>query len=510
MTRRELTPLLLFFLVTAGFTWAVQDDPFFWDTIQLASKHAHFFYAQGGAWAALPADIDSGHPPALGYYLAFLWAVFGKTLATGHWGMLPFLWSIIWSLFRLGKRLGGDAWAFWLFPLVLLDPVLLGQMAMVSPDTVLAAFFLCSVDGISGRHKTLTIIGITGLCIVSMRGMMCAGALFIWMFMSDRKAFLHSGWVHFLPGFTAAAVFLIWHFNATGWIGYHASSPWAPAFRQAAPAEMLRNVVILAWRWLDFGRLAEWIAVAGLLWYGKKRMLGTHWGLPPTPKGEYILDKVEIHVSFPIMFSPLGVGGSPQKRPFNWQLFLLLLCLFVLLSISVIRYNNLSAHRYLLPVFIAFHLFVFQWIVKMDTLRSVAKKWIFTALSVSFALGNFQTYPHGISMDWDSTLAHLPYHPVRTQAIQFLQQQHISLSSVGSAFPNLNTGENIALDGSQDSFSAIDTAQNRYVFISNVFNDVSKEDQLELQQKWELIWKQQRGVVWGEIYCKTKTKKYEQ
>ncbi len=85
------SPLLLFLLCAAGFTWAVRQDPFFWDTIQLASKHAHFFYDRGGEWAVLPPEIDSGHPPALGYYLAFLWAVFGKNLATGHWAMLPFL-----------------------------------------------------------------------------------------------------------------------------------------------------------------------------------------------------------------------------------------------------------------------------------------------------------------------------------------------------------------------------------------------------------------------------------
>jgi hypothetical protein len=416
----------------------------------------------------LPADIDSGHPPALGYYLAFLWSVFGKSLATSHWGMLPFLGAIVWFLYRLGKRLGSDAWAYWLLPLVLLDPVLLGQLAMVSPDTMLAAFFLCSIDGITGRHKTLTIIGITGLCMLSMRGMMCAGALFIWLFLSERKTLLQGGWMLFVPGFAVAAAFLIWHFSVTGWIGYHSGSPWAPAFRQAAPADMLRNVAVLAWRWLDFGRLAEWIVVAWLLWYGKKQM-----------------PKQQLH-----------------QQPFDRHLFLLLLYLFVLLSISAIRYNNLSAHRYLLPVFLAFHLFVFQWIVKKDMLRSGTKKWILTALSASFALGNFQAYPHGISMDWDSTLAHLPYHPLRAEAIQFLQQQHISLSSVGSAFPNLNTGENIELNGNESAFSAIDTARNEYIFISNVFNDVSKEDRLELQQKWELIWQQKRGMVWGEIYAK--------
>jgi len=37
--------------------------------------------------------------------------------------------------------------------------------------------------------------------------------------------------------------------------------------------------------------------------------------IPPTPKGENIADKVENRVSFPAVFSPLGVGGSTPKPP---------------------------------------------------------------------------------------------------------------------------------------------------------------------------------------------------
>ncbi len=464
-------PMLLFLLCAVGFTWAVQHDPFFWDTIQLASKHAHFFYGNNGAWEILPPDIDSGHPPVLGYYLAALWHIFGKNLATGHWGMLPFLCSIIWLLYRLGKRLGGTIWAWWLLPLVLLDPVLLGQSAMVSPDTMLAAFFLCAVEGALGRNKLLITIGIAGLCAISMRGMMCTGALFIALLLYDRKALQHNLLAAFLPGFSIAAAFLLWHWQAAGWIGYHAGSPWAPAFSAAGFTEMMRNVAILGWRWLDFGRIAEWIAVAVLLWYGKKHF----W------------------------------DNRIQSRPFESMLFLLLVCHFVLLSISAIRYHNLSAHRYFLPVFLLFHLFVFQWVVKTLTLRPIFKKGILTALSVSLALGNFQVYPHGISMDWDSTLAHLPYHAVRADAVVFLQQRQIPLSEVGTAFPGLNTGENIQLDGDQATFAAIDTHSNAYIFISNVFNDVSKEQRLDYRRNWRLIWHQERGPVWGEIYAKSDT-----
>lgn len=462
--RLEDAPLLFFLLCAAGFTWAVRQDPFFWDTIQLASKHAHFFYGQKGAWEVLPPEIDSGHPPFLGYYLAALWAFFGKTLAVGHWGMLPFLLMIVWMLYRLARRIGGVKWAFWIMPLALLDPVLLGQSAMVSPDIILAAFFLCSLDGIIGRNKILITIGIAGLCLVSMRGMMCAAALLAGMFLTDRPALLHKTWLAFIPGFAFAGLFLGWHYWETGWIGYHAGSPWAPAFRQAGVADMLRNVAILAWRWLDFGRICEWLVVVGLFWYTQKK--------------------------------------TPRHFPFERKWLLLLLCLFVLLSVSAIRYNNLSAHRYFLPVFLAFHLFVFQWIVKTALFSDLAKKWVLTLLSLSFATGNFQVYPHGISMDWDSTLAHLPYHRVQAAGMEYLEQQQIPLSAVGTAFPNINTGENISLNGEKSACVEIDNAHNSFIFISNVFNDVSKEDRKALQQSWRLVWQAKSGAVWGEIYRK--------
>ena len=231
--------------------------------------------------------------------------------------------------------------------------------------------------------------------------------------------------------------------------------------------EIARNTIILAWRWLDFGRFGEWICLGILMWMGSKK--------------------------------PAGNTVAPIER----RLQILFLCLFVLLSYSALRYNNLSAHRYFLPLYLAFHLIVFQWIVKTPLLGTAAKKGVFALLSFTFAVSNFQVYPHGISMDWDSTLAHLPYHEIRKEGIAYLKQQHIPLQEVGTAFPNINTGENIELNGDTTSFAPIDIRRNNYIFISNVYNDVSKEDRKTLHDSWNLVWQRHSGPVWGEIYKKT-------
>lgn len=60
-------PTYLFFFILL---LATVKYPFFWDTVQLASKHAHFFYETDFHSIILPNEIDSGHIPTLGIYLA--------------------------------------------------------------------------------------------------------------------------------------------------------------------------------------------------------------------------------------------------------------------------------------------------------------------------------------------------------------------------------------------------------------------------------------------------------
>ncbi|MEO6039548.1 MAG: hypothetical protein ABIQ93_14130 [Saprospiraceae bacterium] len=485
-------PFLLPFLACPiVLIWTVQNDPFFWDTVQLASKHAHYFYGNGLQWAPLPPAIDSGHPPVFGYYLALIWTFFGKTLPASHWAMLPFLLAIVLLLYRLGHRLGGQRWVFWLLPLVLLDPVLAGQMTLVSPDVVLACFFLLAIEAIWGQKPALLALAILGLCAISMRGMMTAGALFTMRiaeygmrnFLIRKNPVLFSGQsipystfriphsafripYSFLPGFLFAAWFLWWHQQATGWTGYHPGSSWAPAFERVQGWGWLKNLLVVAWRWLDFGRLFEWLIVIYLLW--------NFW-----PR------KIKL--------------PGFQAMTSGYALPLLLTCLLLLLSPSAILYHNLSAHRYFLSGFLVLHLLVFQWIVHSEW-KDRTKSWLLVALIAGMATGNLWIYPRGISMDWDSTLAHQPYHRLRADALAFLEKEGADFATVGSAFPNLNTGENLLLNGDERRFAELDWQRNSYIFASNVFNDFSAADYDRLHHDWEPVYRQAHGGVGVEIY----------
>lgn len=474
---RDFLKLVPFYIGLAVWVFSIQDYPFFWDTVQLASKHAHHFYDNGLRWTPLPPEIDSGHPPVFGYYLAWVWSFAGKTLPAGHWAMFPFLCGIVWLVFRLGRRLGGPEWAAWAVPLVFFDPVLAGQSALVSPDIVLLFSFLLAVDGLLGRNNLLVTLGVFGLCAISTRGMMTAAALLLWSAAAWwRPARLFRPPPYFLsafiPGFAFAGWFLWWHHQATGWTGYHPGSPWAPAFEMASGTGWLRNLLVVGWRWTDFGRIFEWITLF---------FLAGHFGW------KFFLEKPA--TGSLLKENWLGRGTVPA----------LLGALILLLTPTALAYKMLSAHRYFLPVFTTVHLLTFHLIARSEWVSS-RKKQLFALLLAGLLSGNCWIYPSGISMDWDATLAHLPYHRLRADMVRYIESEEIIFSSVGTAFPNINTGENLLLNGDQRQFVEKDFARNEYILASNVFNDFSKEDFHTLEHNWQIIREAHSFGIWLKLY----------
>ena len=197
--QRPYSICLPFFALVIAVTWSVRDNFFFWDTMQLASQHAHFFYENDNfSTFLLPDNMDSGHPPTFGFYLALMWKLFGKTLTVSHLAMLPFLLGIVWQAWKLGEKVVGEGWALLFLLLIVVCPVVAGQGVLVSPDVVLLFFFLMALNGIfntmdfrfdnflkvaqSPAHLQL-VLAILGLSAISMRGMMVIAALFIFYFL---------------------------------------------------------------------------------------------------------------------------------------------------------------------------------------------------------------------------------------------------------------------------------------------------------------------------------------
>lgn len=455
---------IFFYVLALLATWMVRNNPFFWDTIQLASKHAHFFYEHGFTSIILPSVIDSGHPPSFGMYLATVWKVFGKTLPASHFAMLPFLWGIIFFLYKIGDRMTSKAWAPWFVALCFADPVLAGQSVLVSPDVVLVFFFLLGFWSVLMNKNGWLALAVIGLGVISMRGMMVGFALYLYCLIADEGRSLKSLLIKiipFLPGGLLALFFLLYHWQQTGWIGFHAHSTWAPSFEKVGFPGLVRNMAVLGWRFLDYGRVFLFFAL-GLLVFHKLKARG--WRQPA--------------------FDRTNKG---------WQLMMFLFLIVLTTIPTQLPYKGLLAHRYLLPVFIALNLVVFYWITKIQVHkignlqnRNLPRIYLFLLIALLFS-GNFWIYPKKISQGWDSTLAHLPWYRLSKQAEEAIRERGIAYTEVGTAFPNIGSRENIQLNGLQTGFVEKNFDQNCYILYSNIMNDFTDEEIEALEQGWEEI-----------------------
>jgi hypothetical protein len=463
---------LLFYPIILIVTFLVAGHPFFWDTVQLASKHGHFFYETDFQSLILPEEIDSGHPPLFGMYMALTWKLFGKTLMVSHLAMLPFLFGIVYSLQKIGEKIAGPRQAAWLVLICLLDPVLASQGILVSPDVLLVCCFLMAVWTIwKGKLQLLT-LAILGLGLVSTRGMMVGAALYLFSVLIDAPINLRSFLQKlgpFLPGGIAAGAYLFYHWQQTGWIGYHPTSTWAPSFERVDIQGFAKNLVVLCWRFLDFGRVFIWIALGLLL-------------LPKLGKLKMFQRKIDP--------SDLGI-----------QLFLLSLLVFVFTVPTQLFYRGLLAHRYLLPCFLCLNFLLFHFLSQQTGLQfQKKKKWFLALVCAGLFSGNFWVYPPSISMGWDSTLAHTPWYGLLGQAMSFLKKNNIPLGTVGTVFPNIGKRDFYELDGDSTGFSEKDFEQNCFIFYSNIMNDFTDEELAELNANWPIVFKQNSGGVFAIIY----------
>jgi 4-amino-4-deoxy-L-arabinose transferase-like glycosyltransferase len=455
LDKRDYIKLALLFTLATVAAFLVRQHVFFWDTVQLGAKHAYWYYEHNFRYFLLPDEIDSGHPPVFGIYLAGVWSLFGKTLPVSHLAMLPFIYGIVYALYRLGKYYIGPQWALPMSLFVLLDPVLAGQLTLVSPDLVLISGFLLAWWSVLTGNRLLQIFCAILMAMISTRGMMVVLALYIFESLQGQKwewKYWLGNALPYVPAGLLSLAFLAYHYYEKGWIGYHADSPWAPGFQRVGPAGVFYNFLILGFRYLDFGRVFVWLA-------GGAAIIGI-----------WQLKKKELRK----MAAVQSIGR-------------LLLILAIFLSITFLLYQGLQSHRYLLPAFITLNILVFTLIAN-STLRF--RRLLLALAFVGLASGNLWIYPDKMSQDWDCTLAHLPYYHLRASALQYLDANDIPLEEVGTAFPEIGPVKFRDLSDSNLGFKAKDLQRDQWILYSNVMNDFT-DTELDALAEWkvEQIWK---------------------
>ena len=464
--------LLLAFIYLTVFALSLLTikNAFFWDTIQLGSKHANFYFTTDFSSVLLPDSIDSGHIPAFGMYLALIWKIFGRTLIISHLAMFPFILGILWQLQKLISKFVNKKYVGWALLLVVLDPTLLSQLTLISPDVSLVFFFLLGLNSILENRKKILSLAIVFLFLTSMRGMMVSFCLFIFdaiininysKSIKDSITSLLKRSMVYLPALIIFISFSILHYAKKGWIGFHENSPWATLFENVGFKGFLVNIGILGWRLVDFGRIGIWLVFFIILARYKSKIF------------------------------------TQGKNHLLVQIFLIFL---IILPLNMLWATNLLGHRYLIPVYLTFSFLcasmLFSQQIDKKLRVALVSLWL-----VSVVGGNFWVYPEKISQGWDSTLAHLPYYKIRQQAIEYIDEQRIDFSSVQSFFPNVAIVDDVDLNNDYRQFIEFDNSCS-YVLYSNVFN-ISDEDYDFLRNHYSVIKQFKSGLVYFDICKKT-------
>jgi hypothetical protein len=224
--------------------------------------------------------------------------------------------------------------------------------------------------------------------------------------------------------------------------------PWHVSFESPGFKGALFNTLILGWRLIDFGHLFVWIAAIFCV-------------------GHYFRNR-------------------PSLPPMAITLAILYVTLLLSVAHAFILHKNLSGHRYLLPVYITFSLLVLSYLY--NVVKSTRTRNFFTVLLIFGLLsGNLWIYPDRIAKGWDSTIAYIPYFPLREKMLEYMDKNNISPEETGTCFPNTGQIDEKDLSGDKRSFAEKDLTSNNYIFYSNIFNDFSDAELKELQEEWVKI-----------------------
>ena len=466
MNRRLLLLSAPFFIGYTILIVLAQEHGFFWDTVMQASRWAHWYYEHNFQFLFLPPELDAGHPPGLAISLAVMWKLFGQSLVASHWLLWPFVLGIVWQTARIVDYCIPSKWQFWAMLIVLTDATLMAQCSMVSVDVWMTFFTLLALVSILKEKPAWLMIATVALALCSLRGLFSIavlGLFFLWYHYARYKVLPFWKLWCWLPALAVLAGWYSAHYWATGWYFQSPNPGWAAHRELTDWAGLVKNVAVLGWRMLDFGRLGEWLVVIGLFLYFYKNKL---W-----PNG-----KTKLLIGF-------------------------LVCFFVIYGPLLIMGNNPIGHRYLLPAFLLFSLLCCQLLLATKW-SNITKKGALLFILLMHIGGHFWVYPPHIAQGWESSLAHWPYFELRQEAIDYLDEQAIPLEVVGTEFPNIGGIHFIDLNHRQDGMVEKNMHTDPHILYTNVFNDFSEEELRILRTHWQVVKHWEKGQVFFTLYKK--------
>lgn len=398
----------------------------FWDNTTFVSAMSNVLYENGiFAWGSIPASSDPGHPPFIATLMAAAWHLFGKSLLVSHVVIIPFIYGLLWQIWNICEYFFYDRKEkFFAFLLVLADTTLLSQMTLVTTEVPLLFFFFLALNGLLRKKSWLKTLGLLMLSIVSLRGMMLCGGLFIVDILLNKRTIK---WKPYVIGALPAVAFIIWRLAFKGWIISNPENNWGEAFGYGSLAgffkNLLWNTAVIGQRFIDFGRIVPLLLIL-----------------------------------FTIIFRK-----GWKKREYRKLLIIALGSTSLIWVLSLFIINPIG-HRYFTVSYLLLLLLAFMM------LREYAHgKVIYFVLFASLLIGNFIVYPDKFAQGWDSSLAQLNYWGVRRDMIHYIDKEGIGIKNIATFFPNGGEIDGVDINNDHRRWAEF-TGKELYVFYSNVFN----------------------------------------
>ena len=120
-------------------------------------------------------------------------------------------------------------------------------------------------------------------------------------------------------------------------------------------------------------------------------------------------------------------------------------------------------------------------------LKSILKKMGIIIAIIGLISGSFWVYPKRIAQGWDSTLAHFPYYSMRQSMIHFMDENKLDKEQIGFDFPGAYPQKFLDLSNEEWSFPEVDFKSQKYILYSNVVNEFTDEELVELEKNWQVI-----------------------
>lgn len=433
-----------------------------WDNVLFVGKTGSFLYENGiFNWFAMPVRAHSAHPYLCGTYYATVWRLFGRSLLVSHLATIPIIVGVLYQLWKLCCyfiREYKERYA----ALILLcaNPTLCSHSVQVGQELFILFFALYALNSILLQEHIHKAIALCFLPLFSLRAMMLCAGLFMTEWCVDiirKQHFWTTKTIcSYLGGLILSVSYLAMRYAV---FSGEPTKVGIDYFSYISITQILftflKNIVILIWRFIDFGQVSIFI-VSGLLLLRHKETLC------------------------------------------DTNVRLLLICAIlpssVIILTSVFSLNQMG-HHYFLPAFMLFLLTTFYLLQYAHQRRL-----LYGIILGSLLIGNFIVYPEHISQGWNNSLAHLPYWSLRRQAIQELDARRIPLENTASFFPNDCSNDLIELNGDNRSFCEF-TREDEYVFYSSCYNLPDEEIDI-LHTQYNPLFTYRRGLIFVQVLQK--------